>query len=280
MVVSKNLRKWIHEDITNDAIFGDVIGRKENCLQLLRAILPQLNLQKIVKIQRQKTVSLKMLRKGTRFDVWATDDKGQNFDIEMQTSNNLGLLKRSMFYLGRMNDEQLMTGEDYENIKDSYVIFLCTFDPFGYNEAKNEVIQVLQNHRDKKLNSGQHIIFLNSTAIDKSSLMPDLSDFLNYMNGKINPNSSFIERLDKDKNQYINGKEWKNFMLDFKRFEKETTEKGINQGISLEKFRNLKMMIATLRSYGISDKSILQDLIKNYGKDYSIEQLKSFLNEN
>lgn len=271
MVVSKNLRKWIHEDITNDAIFGDVIGRKENCLQLLRAILPQLNLQKIVKIQRQKTVSLKMLRKGTRFDVWATDDKGQNFDIEMQTSNNLGLLKRSMFYLGRMNDEQLMTGEDYENIKDSYVIFLCTFDPFGYNEAKNEVIQVLQNHRDKRLNSGQHIIFLNSTAIDKSSLMPDLSDFLNYMNGKINPNSSFIERLDKDKNQYINGKEWKNFMLDFKKFEEETKAEANIKG--------LKGLIATMRNYEATDEEILKNSNKIYGQDFSEEQLRKIIAE-
>ncbi|MBP2058764.1 putative transposase/invertase (TIGR01784 family) [Lactobacillus colini] len=275
MVTSNSLKNWISEDITNDAIFGDVIGRKENCLQLLRAILPQLNIQKIVKIQRQKTISLKMLRKGTRFDVWATDDKGQNFDIEMQTSNDPALLKRSLFYLGRINDEQLLSGKKYGEIKNSYIIFLCTFDPFGYNEAKNEIIQVLERHRSQKLHSGQHIIFFNANALDKSELTPDLRDFLNYMNGKINSSSDFIKRLDKDRRKYINGREWRSFMLDFKQFEAEVKE----QGRIDEKIRSIKVMVKTLRSYGISDKEILNTLIKNEGEYFSKDELQKFIQE-
>lgn len=273
MSQEQDLKKWVRDDIVNDAVFGNVMGKKENCLQLLQAILPEKNIHKIVDIQRQKHISLKMLRKATRFDVLATDDQKQKYDIEMQTTGDPALLKRALFYQGRIGDEQLMQGADYKDIKASYVIFFCTFDPFGFGDAKNEVMYVLKNHPKFRLKVNQHIIFFNIKALKKDGLTKDLQDFLDYLDGKINIRSSFIKRLEKDRHDYINGKEWKNFMLDFKRFEEETTEKATK----LEKIRNLKMMIATLRSFGISDENILQKLIENYGKDYSTEQLKSFL---
>ena len=64
-------------------------------------------------------------------DVYVEDDQNTVFNLEMQTSDNRNLPKRMRYYQGVIDLNILQKGQDYTKLKKSYVIFICTFDPFG-----------------------------------------------------------------------------------------------------------------------------------------------------
>ena len=43
----------------------------------------------------------------------------------------LALEKRARYYRSQMDMDLLLAGESYENLPDTYVIFICDFDLFG-----------------------------------------------------------------------------------------------------------------------------------------------------
>jgi predicted transposase/invertase (TIGR01784 family) len=68
--------------------------------------------------------------RGIRLDVYAEDNENQIFDIEMQTTRQKNLSKRSRYYQGMMDLDLINRGADFRELKKSYVIFICMNDPF------------------------------------------------------------------------------------------------------------------------------------------------------
>jgi predicted transposase/invertase (TIGR01784 family) len=62
--------------------------------------------------------------------VYFEDDQNTVYDIEMQNDIQGDLLRRSRYYQSVIDTEQIKAGESYEKLKDSYVIFISSFDPF------------------------------------------------------------------------------------------------------------------------------------------------------
>ena len=75
---------WEEQTIANDFMFSKVMSNPELSKELLRRILPHLNIQEVKDIEIQKTLKNYYLHKGVRLDVYVTDDKGRIYDIEMQ----------------------------------------------------------------------------------------------------------------------------------------------------------------------------------------------------
>ncbi|MFR3808785.1 MAG: Rpn family recombination-promoting nuclease/putative transposase [Lachnospiraceae bacterium] len=68
--------------------------------------------------------------KGVRFDVYVEDEEDTVYDIEMQIANTKNLSKRSRYYQGMIDLNTLERGGNYKDLKNTYIIFLCLFDPF------------------------------------------------------------------------------------------------------------------------------------------------------
>lgn len=69
--------------------------------------------------------------KGVRLDVYVEDDWNTVFDLEMQIHMKRNLAKRMRYYQGMIDLNILEKGGDYNKLKKSYVIFICTFDLYG-----------------------------------------------------------------------------------------------------------------------------------------------------
>jgi len=63
-------------------------------------------------------------------DIWAQDETGKQYDIEMQTTKHAGWSARSVYYLARALGEQLQSGQGYHEIKPVIGIHLLGFDLF------------------------------------------------------------------------------------------------------------------------------------------------------
>lgn len=67
--------------------------------------------------------------------------------VEMQVANT-EIFKRSRYYHSQIDMELLSTGIDYEQLPESYVIFICDFDPIGLGKYKYTRRQIIEEERD------------------------------------------------------------------------------------------------------------------------------------
>lgn len=85
------------------------MSKKKNYLELLRRAYPELNLQKI-NVITQYDCNIGLESKNFRLDVWAQDDKGRIYDIEMQTTNKHDLEESMQYYAAGLNNFTLKSG--------------------------------------------------------------------------------------------------------------------------------------------------------------------------
>ncbi len=94
-------------------------------------------------------------------------------------SQNLG--KRVRYYHGEMERDLLRAGHPYEELPDTYVIFICNFDPFG----KGKYCYVFQNRCLEEpglsMGDGARSIFLNTTGNNPEDISEDLRGFLDFI---------------------------------------------------------------------------------------------------
>lgn len=62
--------------------------------------------------------------------MYVEDDSNTVYNIEMQNGHHENLPKRTRYYQGMIDLNLLDKGMDYTQLKQSFVIFVCTFDPF------------------------------------------------------------------------------------------------------------------------------------------------------
>ena len=193
---------------TDDFLFCKVLENNEElCKELLELILRK-KIRKINYLAKQKVIDITSDGKGIRLDVYLEDDENTVFDIEMQTTTSKDLPKRTRYYQGMIDLNLIEKGAGYEELKKSYIIFICMKNPF---KQKDLHLYTFENrcHEDAKLLLGDEstkvILTPDGNANDVSN---DLSEFLNYLAGK-GGNSSFVARLNEAVNKAKKKEEWR-----------------------------------------------------------------------
>jgi len=113
---------------TDDFMFGYVMRNEEICKELLERLL-KIKIEKLEYPELQKSISPYYEAKGVRLDVYVKDSD-KVFDIEIQNGRKANLGKRTRYYQSMIDIDNLLKGSSYTSLNESYIIFLCTFDPF------------------------------------------------------------------------------------------------------------------------------------------------------
>ena len=188
--------------------FGFLENEKKvssNTLQSYKRDLKQFrNYLETNKIQYNKVTEKDMkesiLSKGIRADVYLEGDD-KIYNVEMQTTNS-SLQKRSRYYHGVIDVDSLQPGEGYDDLKETYVIFICTFDPFDKNSYKYSVSNQCTDVKDVIYDDGNHTIFLNTKG-QKGNVSGDLKTFLMAVDGLFDSSkysAIMKERIERIKN--------------------------------------------------------------------------------
>jgi len=188
------LKKYEELDITDPFIFAKVMSEKELCKPLLENIL-NIKIRDIVYVDYEETIQMTAKSKGIRLDIYVEDDNNTVFNLEMQTTTYKELPKRSRYYQGIIDLNMIEKGESYDILKESYVIFICTFDFFEKGRSVYEFENVCLEDSEIKLNDGTHKIFLNTKG-DKSDINKELKSLLEYFDGS-EPESELTRRIDR-----------------------------------------------------------------------------------
>ena len=119
-----------YEDIkfTNNFAFCKVMQNEEICREVIETLL-HIKVGKLVYKSFEKELKLEPDKRGIRLDVYVADSD-RVFDLEMQTTDKKNLGCRMRYYQCMIDAELLEKGADFNNLKESNIIFICTFDPF------------------------------------------------------------------------------------------------------------------------------------------------------
>lgn len=143
---------------------------------------------KHVKIIGEASLLVNPDYRGVRLDVYADDEAGTVYNVEMQTTDKKNLSKRSRFYQGQMDMMELKPGADFNELPRTYIIFICTFDPFGYG-CYRYTCATRCRETGKELGDEAYKVFLNTKGHNDEEEASELVRFLKYVDGT----SSFEE---------------------------------------------------------------------------------------
>ena len=179
--------------IVDDFMFGAVMSYPRYCKPLLEMIL-HVKIRKIVYPELQKSIDKRYSSKSIRLDVYVEDEAGTVYNIEIQTTANKNLPKRTRYYQDMIDIHILDKGEDYTALRKSIVIFFCTFDPFGEGRyVYHFENRCLENHA-LALGDETSKIFLNTKG-SKGRISRDLKNLLQYLDTLV-PNNEYTRELD------------------------------------------------------------------------------------
>ena len=217
---------WEELQIKNDFLFAKVMSDKEICIKLLETLL-QIKVKDIEYLEKQKTFDFEKDAKSVRFDVYV-EGSDKVFDIEMQATEKRNLPKRSRYYQGMIDLNTIQKGDDYEELKESYVIFICTFDPFGKGKAQYTFENACLEDKELKLNDEARKIFFNAKDYIKAE-NEDIREFLKYVNGGKSDNP-FVQELEDKVAQVKANKEWGLEYMTLRMREKEIWKEATEEG--------------------------------------------------
>ena len=189
------LKAWEDLTIADNFIFQKVMRKKRLCKRLIENIL-NIKIRKITFPETEKDIHVRRDSKSVRLDVYVEDEQGTLYDIEMQTTDYATpdeLPKRTRYYQAMMDMDVLNKGELYTKLRRTYIIFICTFDPFDRGRSLYTFRETCQEAPAFLMGDETAKIFLNSKG-SREGINHDLAAFLDYIEGK-SPQGKFTESI-------------------------------------------------------------------------------------
>ena len=138
-----------------------VFDRNNEATELLLQIILERKDIKVVRVKGQ--VELKSPYSGGRnikLDIDAVDENGVEFDVEVQRNTKGSHIRRPRFHQSMMDSRLLKKNQDFKELKDTYVVFICQHDKFKENNPIYHVEKIIRE-TGKVFDDGAHIIYVN-----------------------------------------------------------------------------------------------------------------------
>ena len=183
--------------ITDDSMFTTVMYDVKNVKPLLEMIFKK-KINKINIIEREKTIETGYDSRVIRMDVFVEDDENTVYDVEMQASIFPFLGKRFRYYQSAIDVDMVNKGEHFSKLKQSYIIFFTTYDPFGKGWYMYPFETLCIWDSSVKIEDSAQKIVLNAKGTcDKEGheVSDQIKEVLAYMNGRA-PASEYTMMLD------------------------------------------------------------------------------------
>ena len=230
--------------LKDDFMFGIIMRNPKFCKPFLERILG-IKISRIEYPKSQDIIDLAADAKSVRLDIYVEDDDNSVYNIEMQTTENGNLPKRTRYYQGMIDLGILEKGENYKNLKRSFIIFVCTFDLFG----KGRHIYTFENCciQDCAIRLGDDAvkIILNTKGI-MNDITPEMKRVLDFIDGK-EASDDYTRELEKEMKSIRENEKWRldymTLQMSYQEKFEQGVEQGIEQGASQEKKKSAIRMI-------------------------------------
>ena len=158
--------------IKNFTLMSDVFMRNvfkdRECLEyVLQIIMNKPDLKVIDQVIQKDYKNLQ--GRSAVMDCVARDSGGSKFDVEIQQDNEGASPKRARYHGGLMDMNTLNPGQDFDELPESYIIFITKEDVLGYGHPIYHVRRKIEEE-GTLFSDGMTIIYVNSQKQEDTKL--------------------------------------------------------------------------------------------------------------
>ena len=226
-------RKFQDLTIKNNFMFGAVMAEPKNCKGVIELVLG-IEIDH-VEVSKEKSMVYHPEYKGVRLDVYAKDENNTRYNIEMQVAKKPALGRRTRYYQSQMDMELLLSGQEYKELPNSYVIFICDFDPFGKRKYCYTFQPKCKEDPEVDLEDGRCCVFLSTYGENEEEVPRELVNFLKFV--KANQEESqkdfqdyFVKQLQDSIRWIKSSREMEERFMIFEEMMKDEREAGRREG--------------------------------------------------
>ena len=258
---------WKNLRISNDFMFAKVMRNPELCKGMLERLL-DIQIDYIEYPEEQKVIDISKDSKSVRLDVYLKDEKGTVYNVEIQTTSNRNLPKRTRFYQGMIDLNAIEKGADYSDLPQSFVIFICTFDAFGKGRWRYTFESVCKEDLEVSLNDETYKIFFNTVG-SKGSINKDTKNILNFIDNNT-AEDDFTKKLAQEVQKIKENKEWQVEYMTLLMREREKYKEGVAEGV-------IRGVIETYKEVGFSFQETVKRVAEKF--DFSLQRSEEEVNK-
>ena len=202
----QNERKKLEElNLLDDFLFNAMMTYPEMGEKFTRKILKLLFNREFrnLKVIAQKSYGgLNTDLRGARLDVYVESDDSAEidasedasiYDLEPDKNDKAKYIaafpQRIRFYHAIIDSRSLKSGEDFGKLKRVYVIFICNYDPFGYDRVKYTIRNMCVEEPEMPYDDGAQTTVLYTKGTKGDDISEELRQFLNYMENTTQTNA-------------------------------------------------------------------------------------------
>ena len=184
---ARMLEKIARFCLMDDTFFNICMDGSPECVQLILRIIMNNESLEVQSIETQRTIG-NLQNRGVRFDVMATS-KCKVYDIEIQRADAGAVPKRARYNSSMIDAHELRSGQNFNELPESYVIFITEHDILGDNLPIYNISMVIAEN-GKSFEDGRHIIYVNGENRNNTALGKLMQDFFSK-----NPNEMNYKEL-------------------------------------------------------------------------------------
>ncbi len=247
------------EELTlmDDYMFGAVMRDEGNLKPLLEYIL-KMKIRKIEFVEPQKTEKEGYCSRGIRLDLYVEDDEGAIYNVEVQTTSYRHLPKRMRYYQSVIDINILAPSVDYRNLRRSFVIFICNYDPF----EQERYIYTFENRclEDLNLAFGDDTLkVIVNTKGSVGEISDELKEVLIYLD-EGTATGEYTKQLDEAVKLVKSSEERRHEYMIMALRDLEKIAEGEYTGKILG-------AVETMRDFDLDDQAIIERIMKKYDLD-------------
>ena len=161
--------------IMSDIFMRNVLKKRECTEYILRIIMDKEDLE--VKEQVLQKDYKNLQGRSAVLDCVARDTESKRYDVELQQEEEGASTRRARYHSGLLDMNMLEAGQNFNELPESYVIFITRDDVLGYGLPIYHINKKIEEVRED-FQDGAHIIYVNAKIKDKETalgrLMHDL----------------------------------------------------------------------------------------------------------
>ncbi len=251
-----NKKKTLDElTLMDDYMFAAVMENTEFLRPLLEFILG-VKIKKIEFTEPQKTEKKGYQSKGVRLDLYVVDENGNIYNVEVQTTNERHLPKRMRYYQSIIDISILNPGDLYNELRKSFVIFICNYDPFERGRYIYTFENICKEEPDLTFGDETTKVIVNTHGT-KGEISAELKEIIMYLKDE-EITGNYSQALDDAVNAVKGSEERRREYMMLNMRDNEIREEGREEGKILQAIK----MYRDLVHY--SDEQIIETVMKEF----------------
>ena len=144
----------------DDDLMSRVFDKNIEATELLLRIILERKIKVISVNGQEEMKSAAVGGRNITLDVHALDENGEKMDIEVQGNSEGAHIRRARYHSSVLDSRMLKEGQEFKEIKDSYVIFIYKRDKFQEGLPLYHIDRYVRE-TGKLFEDGSHIIYVN-----------------------------------------------------------------------------------------------------------------------